>query len=393
MDVREPLRGEPRAVVHRVDGEGVGRDLRGQGQAADAVDRRQVGGVGRLPVPRAVRGVDDRGRPQADAAPRRAGGGVHQRLERPFERLLAERGPAMRARKLLARLAGLLVERLVDEDDLARALRAGEHLAPHRVVDAPPARPAAVARLVHPADLRRRVVEQGAGGAGEGVDVEGQVVVAGDERRGRRQVAQDRAPGTPGGRRAALRRPLLLQPAAVLGRRRPAPLRGHAGHARPAEAVEHEVARPGVVQDGRHDRPVRHLGVVAVRPVERVGLADADVDRERLAAVRLGGVVRPAVPFDELGQERVGAGRVVRRVGQAQDIFVRRRREVGPAPQRGQHRLQPFQEVPAPRRVRLEGQAEALDRAGGGVFPKQRRRGITRGHGVRPPGVGQVGPP
>ena len=396
MDVREPLRGETRAVVHRVDGEGVRRDLRRQRQAADAVERRPIRGVRLLPAPRIADGVDDRDRPQPDAAPRRAGRGVGERLERPFEGLLGQRGAAARAGEPAPRPAGPLVERLVDEDDLAGALRAREHLAPHRVVDPPAGRPVGVERFVHPADLRRRIVEERPGGAGEGVGVEGQVVVAGDEGGGRREVAQNRAAGAPRRRGPALRRPLPFQRPAVRGRRGPAPLRGDAGHPRPAEAVQHEVARPRVVQDGRDDRQVRHLGVVAVRPVEGIGLADADVDRERLAVVRLPGVVGPAVALHELGQERVGAGGVVRRVRQPEDVRVRPRREVGPPPQRGEHRPQPFEEVRAPRRVRLEGPAEALDRPGrrgGRVVPQQLRRRVTPGHGARPPGPCRGGPP
>ena len=168
---------------------------------------------------------------------------------------------------------------------------------------------------------------------------------------------------------AFLRLPALFQRAAVCGRRRAAPLGGDASHARAAEAVENDVAGLRVVEDGRDDRQVRDLGVVAVRAVERVGLAGADVDGERLAVVRLVGVVRPAVVLDELGQERVGTRGVVRRVGQPQDVLVFGHGEVGPLPQLGELLLQSRGEVLPARLVGLEGCPEALDRS------RLRRRG------------------
>ncbi len=66
-----------------------------------------------------------------------------------------------------------------------------------------------------------------------------------------------------------------------------------------------------------------HLGVVAVGLVERVGFAHAHVHGEGLAAVRLGRVVGPAVMGHEVGEPRVGAGGVIGRVGEAQDVLVR----------------------------------------------------------------------
>ena len=68
-------------------------------------------------------------------------------------------------------------------------------------------------------------------------------------------------------------------------RRRTAPLGRDAQHAGAAESIEDDVARLGVVENRRNNRQVRHLRVVAVRPVEGVGLSDADVDGERLAMI------------------------------------------------------------------------------------------------------------
>ena len=402
MDVREPLRRQPGAVVHLVNGEGVGRDLQGQRQSGDAIEDLQVGVVRRLLMARTVHAVVDQHRPKANPLPRLARRGVGQRLERPRQVVLGQLRGAVRTGEGGSRAAGGGVERLVEEHDFAGAVRAREDLAPHRVVDAPGAPPVSVARLVHPADLRLDLLQQPTRGPVERIDVERDVVVGGDERGRRRQVAQDHAPGAPRRRGAPLRLPALFQCPAIGGRRRAAPLRGDAGHARPAEAVENHVAGPRVVEDGRDDRQVRHLGVVAVRPVEGVGLAGADVDGERLAVIGLVGVVRPAVALDELGQERVGTRGVVRRVGQPQDVLVVRHGEVGPLPQLGQLLLQPGAEVLAARLVRLEGQPEALDgsRAGRrGERGGQLRCSVIRGrHGrspcrrtMRPPSRGRSG--
>ena len=65
---------------------------------------------------------------------------------------------------------------------------------------------------------------------------------------------------------------------------------------------------------------MRHLGVIAVCPVDGMGLALADVDRERLAAVRLIWIVGLAVGFHERTQEGVWASGVPGRVGEIQDV-------------------------------------------------------------------------
>ena len=107
---------------------------------------------------------------------------------------------------------------------------------------------------------------------------------------------------------------------------------------------------------------MRHLGVVAVRPVQRVGLAFAHVHGEWFAVVRLVGVVRTAMVSHELGQERVGAGGVPGWVGQAQDVVVLSDREFGALPQIRELLLQAVEEVRAPCVFRLERHAEALHR-------------------------------
>ena len=66
---------------------------------------------------------------------------------------------------------------------------------------------------------------------------------------------------------------------------------------------------------------MRHLGVIAVRPVDGMSFALADIDRERLAAVRLIWIVVLAVGFHERAQEGVWASGVPGWVGEIQDVL------------------------------------------------------------------------
>ena len=258
---------------------------------------------------------------------------------------------------------GRLVQGFVQEHDLSCALRTGEHLAPHCVVDPSLRLPVGMERLVHPPDLGLHLLQQPGGGIAECGDIERQVVVGGNERGGRRQVAEDHAPRSPFGSHPSLVSPLLFELESKRRRRRAAPLGRNAGHAGAAEAVQNDVAGLRVVKDGGDDGAVGHLGVVAVGAVEHVGLAGAHVHRKGLAVVRLRRVVSPAVVLYELGQERIGTGRVPGWVRQPQDVLVVALREVVTLAQLRQLLLQPFQEVAPPRFVRLEGQAEAFDRS------------------------------
>ena len=67
---------------------------------------------------------------------------------------------------------------------------------------------------------------------------------------------------------------------------------------------------------------MRHLGVIAVSIVNRVCFAFADIRRERFPVVGLLRIVGRAVVFDELAEPRIGAGGVVRRIGQGEDGLV-----------------------------------------------------------------------
>ncbi len=69
------------------------------------------------------------------------------------------------------------------------------------------------------------------------------------------------------------------------------------------------------MQDVPHDGFMRHLGVEGVGVANRVVLSLAHIRRERLATVGLARVVGLAVVLDEVRDERVREGGVVRRVG------------------------------------------------------------------------------
>ena len=227
---------------------------------------------------------------------------------------------AVGTREHIPYMPGGRVQCFIGENNCCRTFGAGKHLAPDGVVDPSPGLPVRVQGLVHPAELRLDLVEQRAAGVGERGDVERKGVVGGDEAGGRRQVVQDRVPGAPARLPEPFPGPLRFEGFPVAFRRGPAPLRGDAGHAGAGEPVQHQIAGLGVMEDRGHDRQVRHLGVVAVRPVDGVGLAFADIDCEGLAAIGLGGVARPAVRLHERAQERVRTGGVPGRVRQAQEV-------------------------------------------------------------------------
>ena len=336
MDVGEPLRCDARAVRHLLDREACRRHLRRQALRRDPLQQRPVGPVRGFLENLSADRVADRGRPQRHAAPCGPVGRVGAGFEDALEALLRQLELAVRAREAVARGAGGPVERLLQEHHLAAALRAGEHLAPDRVFDA--ARPpVGVPRLVHPAQLLVDLAQQPLGRAPERWRVERRVVPGGDERRGGAEVVEDgSAAAEPRDRPAALPDgSRLVHEVAEVGHRAPvgAELRGDAGHPRPAETVEHHVAGVGVVQDVPHDRPVRHLGVVAVGGVHLVATALRHVGRERLAVVAVAGVVRQSgrpsqlgalhLPScDRLGEKGVRASGVVRRVGERRDRGV-----------------------------------------------------------------------
>gem|GEM_PF-5438338 len=166
-------------------------------------------------------------------------------------------------------------------------------------------------------------------------DIHGVVIVVCDEGGGRREVIQNRP--TPANFREWFPNSFPALICFLLGDRsvsvNPIPQRfdyclltAHLGrntsHPRPAEPIEDHISWFGVMQNVTHDGFVRHLGVVGVGIVDRVVLALAYVSGERFAAVWLARVVGLAVLLDEVGNERIRAGGVVRRVGERQDVFI-----------------------------------------------------------------------
>jgi len=167
---------------------------------------------------------------------------------------------------------------------------------------------------------------------------------------------------------------------AITRRRCPAPLGRKARHARTTEAIKDNVARSCVVEDGRDDCEMGNLGVVPVRPVELIGLAHTDVDRERLAFVVFNRVIDPAIDSDEVLKERVGAGREVRRIGHAQDRLVAPNGEAGCLAECRVLQLlreDPMEVRPAIR-FALKGKTEALHRTVIHVCLREAEAGLLR---------------
>ena len=181
VQVGEPFRREPRTVIHLIDGERVHRNLGRQREILDSFQIDQVVTIRGFPVTAQFGSarIDQNGL-QPDAFPGLARRQVGAGDEGALQIVLRQQRRAVRAGEPIASAHALLVERFPKEHDLARALRAGEHLAPHGVVD-PPGLAVGVVRLIHPADLRLHVVEQAPAGPVEGIDVEWRRVVGGDE--------------------------------------------------------------------------------------------------------------------------------------------------------------------------------------------------------------------
>src|SRR5690606_10816206 len=119
---------------------------------------------------------------------------------------------------------------------------------------------------------------------GKGFDVDWNVGVGANEGGCRRKVIDDSTPSAPLGSLLALLFPLHLQFTPIGRRRQPAPLRGDTGHARAAEGIQNNVTRFRVMQDGRNDGQMRHLGVIRVSSVKRIGFSYSNIDSLRLSA-------------------------------------------------------------------------------------------------------------
>ena len=103
--------------------------------------------------------------------------------------------------------------------------------------------------------------------------------------------------------------------------------RCHAGHPRSAESVKNDIPRLSVMEDVPHDGLVRNLGVIGVSVVDRIVLPFAYVRGKWFFAVGFSWIVRLPVVLDEILNKWIRAGRVVRRIGQGQDVLVRTNRE------------------------------------------------------------------
>ncbi len=96
----------------------------------------------------------------------------------------------------------------------------------------------------------------------------------------------------------------------------------HTGHSSTAKTIKNNITRLCVVKDVPHDRFMWHFSMVRVRIVNRIIFPFANIRRKWLAMVGLIGVKRLAIVLDKVLDEGIGAGGVVGRVGQGQDVFI-----------------------------------------------------------------------
>ncbi len=167
--------------------------------------------------------------------------------------------------------------------------------------------------------------------------IHGSVVIVSDEGGSGSQVIQDgfaspqSGEGHPGGMAVGVC--FLPQDGAVLlhavaqgeyGIPIPAHLGSYTGHARATKAVKDHVPRIGVVEQVAHDGFVRNLGVVSVSFVNGVIFPLAHISGKRLPMVGLSRCFLCLCPLrNEIRRPRIGAGSVIGRVAQVQNVLVR----------------------------------------------------------------------
>jgi len=105
-----------------------------------------------------------------------------------------------------------------------------------------------------------------------------------------------------------------------------AQLSGNTGHPRPAETIEYDVTRLGIVLDVPHDCFMRYFSMIRMRVINWVILPFADISYERLKrfpiAVRIFGAI--SLPFgNKVVQPWIWACCVIRRIRKRKNCFVR----------------------------------------------------------------------
>ena len=105
--------------------------------------------------------------------------------------------------------------------------------------------------------------------------------------------------------------------------RRTTHLGSNTRHTSSAEAIEHNVPRLGIMQNVPHNCLVRNFRVIAMSIVNRVFLPLTHVRSKRLAMIVVRCfVVGRAVLADEILNEGIRAGGVIRRTGKRNDVLV-----------------------------------------------------------------------
>src|SRR3546814_4249199 len=91
------------------------------------------------------------------------------------------------------------------------------------------------------------------------------------------------------------------------------------GHSRSAEPIEYKITWSCIMLDVFHYCLVRHLGMVTVRIVYWIVFPLAHIGDKWLDAIRRRCIVCIAVILDEINDERVRAGRIVRWIGKSEN--------------------------------------------------------------------------
>ncbi|MNV34682.1 hypothetical protein D3C71_1261090 [compost metagenome] len=181
MHMGEALGCNPRAVVHVLNGKAAGWHRCRQRQGFDLRQHAQVRGIRCFLVTCPADRVGNDGWLELHPLPRLPGGRVGARFQHALQPVLVQLRAAVRARKHLAHALAFVFQRLIKKVHRARAFRATEHLAPHRIFDAALGLAIAVQRFIHPTDVLLHRLEQLLACLGEGVHIEGNVVVRADE--------------------------------------------------------------------------------------------------------------------------------------------------------------------------------------------------------------------
>ncbi len=281
-------------------------------------------------------------------------------------RLLALQGMAVGAFKLVEHALLLMVYRLVPEHIFLATVRTHHHVAPHHEADSSHGLAQRVVGGIHPSALFLHLLLDALHLTGESLRIDGGVVEIGDVGGVGREVAAHGMACAPVGCASKLLLPLAVNTFGYAVAAVGTGSSGNTRHARAGKAVEHHVARLGVVQDVAHDGRVRHLGVVGMGGIYGVVLSLAYIAGIRFLHLEVVASLSFLLQLrllllplsHKVVEPRIGASRVVRRVGKVDDVVVCADGETLYLAQFGQSLAQLLTEILTALGIRLEGDAK-----------------------------------